>query len=454
MLSLIFSLIATLVSSGCVGDIDTDDLSGDDDDSTFAGDVVQSVDWRIHEEIGSLIVVTWEQLAAAVVHLEFKIDDDWFESPKRQLHDGMQEELLLGVPYDHDVTFRVVAATDAGHTWTGDEQVAHTRPIPQGVATASLLTSVPSEWEPSLEYMLLAVAGNRGWTVVIDRAARLVWARQTPQFYTSLYSRPSYDGTDILVDHNSFWATFDEGAASQVQRLKIDGSVVDSYDTPGLHHAFVDLADGTLAWPAVSGYTETVKKRNPNGEIEPLWSCQEFHEELGVQNYCGSNTLVWNESQDTFLLSLYSDETIVEFDHATGQTLRYFGHLPGAWGFDPPDSAFYWQHGGHFTDAGTLLTSTHASGDSDECVVREYTLDESNEVLHEVWNFGIGLGLESEAMGEVHRLPGGNTLHNYGAGGRLREVTPDGTVVWDVQWAGQVDVGRSTALDNLYDLAP
>jgi len=434
--------------------IDDDDSGGaDDDDSGGAGDPIENITWQVHGTIGSLIVVSWEQLASAAVHLEFRVDDDWLVSPTRELDAGDQDELLLGVPYDHDVTFRIVADRD-GDLWTSEEYGAHTGEAPQGVFVASLLESDATQWEPTLQYVLAVVSWNRGWTLIIDRQARLVWATVTTQEFTSLYSRPSYDGTDILVDLNSYWTQYDNGAASQIQRMKIDGTVVETYDTPGLHHPFVELADGTLVWGAAQGYMETVEKLTPEGEQESLWSCQDFHDEIGVTHYCQSNTLFWNEADDTFLLSLYSDETIVEFDHTTGETVRYFGHMPGSWTFDPPGSAFHWQHGGHYTDAGTLITSSHVTGDSDECVVREYSLNEPDETLYEVWSYGVGLGVEADVMGEVHRLPAGNTLHNYGSGGRLKEVLPDGTVVWDVLWEGHLELGRTTPLQGLYELAP
>lgn len=436
-----------------VGDDDDSSVADDDDDSSAAGDPLENVVWQVHDTIGSVIVVSWDQLTSAAVHLEFQVDDDWLVSPTRELDAGARDELLLGVPYDHDVTFRVVA-DGGGETWTSEEKIAHTDPAPQGVFISSVVESDPSQWEPTMQYVLATVSWNRGWTVIVDRQARLVWATVSPQGFTSLYSRPSYDGEDILADHNSYWAIYDGGAASQILRMKIDGSVVETYDTPGLHHPFVELADGSLVWGAADGPTETVEKLTPDGEQESLWSCRDFHDEIGVIHYCQSNTLFWNEADDTFLISLYSDETIVEFEHGTGETVRYFGHLPGAWEFDPPDSAFHWQHGGHYTDTGTLLTSSHVSGNSEECVVREYTLDEPGEILHEVWSYGVGLGVEAGEMGEVHRLPGGNTLHNYGSGGRLKEVLADGTVVWEVLWEGQLDLGRTTPLQGLYDLAP
>jgi hypothetical protein len=154
---------------------------------------------------------------------------------------------------------------------------------------------------------------------------------------------------------------------------------------------------------------------------------------------------------------LYSHETILEVDLASGQLLRSFGHHSGAWAFDPPGAAFWWQHGAHYTASGNLLTSSHRADGDPELVVREYELDHDAEVLREVWSNGIGDGIEAEYMGEVHRLPGGNTLHNYGSNHRLRENLPDGTVVWDVVWEGKPsgwELGRTTPLADLYALAP
>ena len=71
-----------------------------------------------------------------------------------------------------------------------------------------------------------------------------------------------------------------------------------------------------------------------------------------------------------------------------------------------------------------------------------------------VWSFGEGRGIYGSHMGEVHRLPGGNTLHVYGAGGHMAEVTPEGNVVWEVDWPGDQHNGHTTAWSNLYDLLP
>jgi hypothetical protein len=87
-------------------------------------------------------------------------------------------------------------------------------------------------------------------------------------------------------------------------------------------------------------------------------------------------------------------------------------------------------------------------------VVREYAVDEATQTLQEVWSFGTGQGVYGDTLGEAWRLPAGNTLHNYGSEPRVREITPDGVVVWDIVWPDYPHIGRSTPLDlsQLYAL--
>ncbi len=53
----------------------------------------------------------------------------------------------------------------------------------------------------------------------------------------------------------------DDGAAAQVVRTKINGSVETTYDTPGLFIGFTDLPDGSIAWPATGDSTTASRYR-------------------------------------------------------------------------------------------------------------------------------------------------------------------------------------------------
>lgn len=453
--TLAVALATGFFAAGCPTD--------DQDPVTYTTAQVADVTWEVHEEIGSLITVAWDQLAEADGYVEYSFDEgQWLRSPTRRLAPGAREQLLLGIPYDTGASVRVVNDFGDGPL-AGDPVEIRTDPLPEGLPVPELLASDPAQWEPSGRYLLGSVNQYDGgwsspasdfWKFILDREGRVVWAWLTPDRNWTLFTAVSYDGDDLLWDEFTYWSAWDEGLGSQVHRVKIDGTPVQSYATEGGHHAFTELWDESLVWGAADWSSESLMRMDPRGVVSELWSCGEFLDTHGGDDYCQSNTVVWDEPSDTFIYSFYSLETVVQVDHATGATLNHWGHTEGSWTFDPPESAFYWQHGAHLTESGTLLTSSYVGSWDAELVVREYELDHEAQVLRQVWTFGEGEGIVGDTAGEAHRLANGNTLHNFGSGCRVREITPGGQVVWDVDWAGTKLLGRTVLLDDLYDLAP
>lgn len=438
------------------------DLGGKDGDSgepppvTYDEAQVSDLTSWVDEEIGSLVWVQWEQGVAAHVRVEYRFEgEEWWATPTRLVDAGQITQVLLGIPFDSSVEFRVVNEL-GGAVLTTEPSTESTDAVPSGAPEAGSVEGDPERWDAETRWVFLSVSGSdyRTWYIVVDREGRLVWALRSPEDRVSLHPRISLDGRDLLLDEGSFWAAFDGGAASRVVRAKLDGTIVEELDTPGLHHPFTDLPDGSILYTAYKGVndrSETLDRRWPDGTITTVWDCQDLVEAVGDSGYCGSNTLWYNPANGRVLYSLYSLETIVDVDLDAGEPVRWFGHLNDSWSFDPPESAFWWQHGGYITEAGTLLTSSKGEDSDNETVIREYAFDEANEALVEVWSFGEGEGVYGDVMGEAHRLPGGNTLHNYGSATRLREATPEGEVVWDVNWRADV-MGRSTPLSDLYAL--
>jgi hypothetical protein len=465
-----------LLISGCIesgGTIEVGDPTEGDseadhdpglppDDSTGDGDP-QATDlgWRLHDEIRSLIYATWQQSADVEGYVEYSFEDDvWLQTPARTFKAGAEEQILLGVPYETDVSFRVVLAKSPMPEATGGV-VGRTGDLPEGLPPLELVAADASLWEPSGRYLMGSVNQDTGgwsggdyWKFIVDRQGRYLWAHLTPMGHWTLYFQPSWDGGDLLWDEATYWADYDQGAGSLVYRMKIDGTILDTYVTPGLHHAFLELADGALIWGAASGRGETLEQLMPDGAQTTLWDCGTYLESIGSRSSCQSNSLFWQQETDTILYSFYTFESVLELERGTGNVVHRWGHLDGSWIFDPEESAFWWQHGASYTDEGTLLTSTHVGSRDQETAVREYALDEANGALHEVWSFGVGDGVSSESNGEAHRLPNGNTLHNIGSGGVIHEVTPDGAVVWELDWGYGHLLGRSLFLDDLWAFSP
>jgi len=406
----------------------------------------------VHSEIGSIIHVTWEQQGSATASARYSSDEDeWHSTPTQDFGSGSQELLLLGIPYDTTLSWQLTWEDDCGSHESVVRSI-RTDPLPEGAPEVSSISGSEEDWDASMPYVLTAMDGTGLkepiFAFIIDRQGRIVWLVELPTLRISLHPRISQDGTELLIDHGTFWSIFDGGALSQVLRTRIDGEVVHTYDTPGLHHPFTELPDGSLVWGAYKGLRETLQKVGTDGVEEMIFDCGDYFDDIGEQGPCASNTVYWDATRDVFLYSLYSVDSILEVDHASGEVTRSFGHLAGAWSFAPEDGAFWWQHGAHFLEDGNLLLSCQAPG-SETLIAREYELDDADGVLRQVWSNGQAEEIQGSTMGEVHRLPSGNSLHNYGSTPRLREFTADGEVVWDVQWQAEY-IGRSTPISDLY----
>ena len=460
----VWILVFALAIVACSSEPDDDTAEGDDtigdDDSTATGDddsaagaqAPTDVAAVVDTTIGSLVFVSWSQPVEGSATVEYLVGEDWLTTPARSLAAGVHEQLLLGIPYDEHVTVRVVV-----DDLSSDEAAVTTDPRPANIPLFEVLASDPEAWDAQLPWILFSINerdtdyGGPWWTVIIDRQGRLVWALRTQVERSTLYARASLDGRSLLIDHNSFWTIFDAAEASEIHRFGIDGQLHEVMATPGMGHAYTELPDGSLVYPINGTGNDGLMLLSTDGDVETLWSCTEFMTGLGVEPHCGVNSVSWSPDNDRFLLSLFGKETVVEVDRPTGQTIRWFGHLVGSWSFDPAYSLFWWQHGANFTDAGTLLLSTRIAEHVAETVVREYELDEGATTLRQVWSFGDGEGLFADILGEAQRLPNGNTMHNLGDAARMREITPDGRVVWDLEIEGSSQyLARSTPLESLY----
>ena len=443
----------------CTGDLaPVSPIHADDDETGLFGQD-GDIYWQTSEAVGSIIVVTWEQHSAATTWVEFEFDGEQRSSPQRETAAGTASELLLGVPYGSTVTFRILAQLGSEIT-ASDPIEAQNAALPKDVGQPELLILDAEAVDPDHPYVFGGITpfGNSfyddWWTVIYDRQGRVVWAMEAPRGYAAMHPRVSHHGDAFYLDRNGFWGSLSTGEEGYVERMTIDGSS-EVIEMPYLRHAFTDLPDGSLVWGAINdGTNETLAKRDPDGTISTLWVCRDYMNANDLGGGCASNTVTWVEETDTFLYSIFTTEIIVEVDHATGSATRHFGHIGSEYTFEPADSVFWYQHNPHFTATGTLLLSTETSQGEHETVVREYVIDEESKTLSEVWSFGIGDGLWSRNMGEAHRLPNGNTQHNYGETARLREATPAGTVVWDVDWGSPRVIGRTTPIGDLYDFLP
>ena len=433
------------------------------------------IDWSLHTEIESLITLQWDQIGDATGHVEYSFDEGvWMQSPQRTFTSGIEEQLLLGIPYDTEVSIRLVRDGQ-----TSEPIMATTGHLPSRLPKPEYVSGEPDLWWSDGRYLFTSInedeqnwSGDRFWKVILDRQGRVVWALLTPEDRWTLWTDLSNDGQTLMWDEITIydWGSSDP---SMVHKMTIDGTIVESIEADGLHHAWDELADGSLVWGAViNNREEWLQRRHTDGTLETIWKCSDFEiEQLGgTAHSCHSNSWWWHEPSDTYLVSFPSSagqvrDTVLHLD-AEGHTLSTWGQLSD-WSFEDPAHTFDYQHGVTFTESGILLLSTQLTSANtyyepgyDTLAVREYELDYGAQIIRQVWGFGEDQGIAGKYAGEAHRLTNGNTLHNYGTGARMREITPDGQLVWDVKFPGGNTEGngrlqgRSVFITDLYDFAP
>lgn len=441
------ALLSALAALACSG-------PGDDSGATAPPSLAAPQVAR-HEAVGSILRVSWEQDEAGPTWIRYRVDPEtWLETPVVERQAGAQEQLVVGLPYAWEVKLQLVV--DTGQQEARSPAVlATTAPLPEATPAPTMVVHEPELMDPDTPFILVAAnePGNWNlpwWTMILDRRGRVVWARESDELTSTIFPRPSADGRSLMLDQSTFWTLFDLGQLSEIVSVQLDGTELGRWSAPGLHHDFTDLPDGTLLWGANDGQNEDLVERSPDGSERVIWSCGPD----SGRGLCSSNSLHWEEATDTLLFSLVNQNAVVELDRSTGQVLRWFGAEEGAYAFDPPDSQFYKAHSVELTADGTLLLSCWNAEEGTRLMVREYDIDADAEELHQVWSFTHELALFAPLLGDVARLPGGNTLHSTGRSHALRELTADGEIAWDLRWPEDSDVGRVSPLADLYALLP
>lgn len=402
--------------------------------------------------------VRWQQAQPSQARLLVSFGDEQRETPWRTRGSGDVKLAVVGIPPETQVDIVLEIEFDDGGVH--QQELQWTSPtIPVDFIVPEIITQT-ADWDEDVQYLLSSTHNKAGdwsdtwWLFIIDREGTVVWAMPSEEEdghkWVSRHLTRSADGEALLVDRATAWTRFDHGALSTVVRMTLDGDVHHIYNTPGLHHPFTSLPDGLIAWGArdlKAPHYESIEIVDMQGNQEHIWSCPEAE-----VTSCGSNTLWWNASTDTFLFSFWSNDTIAEVDRQTGMRIREFGQTSHSWSFSEESQPFSWPHGPIMTSEGTLLVSSKSWDIEQETVVLEYALDETTQTLTEVDR--IYSGHYAGFGGEVWRTPNGNTFHGLGSDSHMVEYTPDGAIVWEAKWPEERRVGQTIMLDNLEEMIP
>lgn len=369
------------------------------------------------------------------------------------------------------------AGPDEGIAWTGSSEVdGEVRTCSADTVTGSLDPDVPNvgvsvddgAWDPDVRYFLgvfYELMADTSHVFVIDRRGAVLWYTESDPGTVSVDVHLPRDGQGLLFNQFKRDVDVDDSAIRRVDWL---GADLGRTATPGGHHTFTELPDGTFAYNQVdirdvvdetTGDAEpwvgdAIAEVAPGGEARTVFSIWDwlppvynsYMDEVslyGGLDWTHGNLVRYDDATGRYLLSLAHAETIFEIDRATGTPTRELG--PPGYAFTDASAPFAFQHNPVLEGGALMVFSSPADGSNSGAY--EYAVDDATGTLAETWH--AQGDVRGFCLGQAIPLPSDGVLINYGCGATLQEVDRAGVVHWQLDAIPGAGFGQLTPLKTL-----
>ncbi len=366
------------------------------------------------------------------------------------------EVALFGLQPVTEYAFEVVSHGETDVTGTG------------AFTTGAAPTSLPSLSVEILDedlapdgYLLTSLLTSPLSVVMMDMDGTFLWWHFDEREQTAIGRvRLAADGEAILYDAFPTYGADLDDPVHEIIRVSLDGTEVDVLDTPGHHHDFAQLDDGTLAYLAedrrdVEGEEiigDQLVELHPDGTSTTIWTAWDDipYDPDDVPpgpdwTHCGA--LHHDPAEDAYYLSSHNLDAIWKVDRATGDLLWTFGGPRSDFTVAGPGALPYHQHSVQVTDDGLLVFDNREPQTHSSRVV-EYRLD--GWLATEIWDYEADPPIYNFAMGDVHHLPDDITLITWSTAGQIDAITADLELVWRLNLDLGSGLSYVTWMDGLY----
>lgn len=430
----------------------------------------------LSEAVATVAWVTWTTDAPGTSWVEYGPDRDLGLSTVRADAETTDHAVLLaGLPASSTWYWR--AMSEVG----GEVLQSRIFEIETGVAPRDLPRVEVGDYDPTLAapgFTLTTSLGDPSWVIVYDKDGEPVWWEKAPDQSVIAQVRLTDNGTAVLYNLATLNFNRDVGV---IRKVRLDGELLSETRTVMGHHDFVELPEGGFAYIAAdlrewtdpeTGETHNVigdtitevpegaTDDTPRTTIWSTWDDLAVDVDPAVDNDFYPQGLDWTHSNSlslvdgAYYLSVRKENAFVKVDRAARELLWQLGGVGSD--FTQTDGrAFVGQHSAEPTEAGFMLFD---NGDVDVpnaySQAVEFSLDEDGRTFTPVWSYDYNQRISSYLLGDVERLPNGNTLISWGSGGTLTEVTPAGEMAFQVSLAIGSATGFTHHLDQLGGVTP
>jgi len=387
------------------------------------------IEGTLSPAIPTVGVVNWSTSLAALsaARIEFSLDDPADDEINRgsggaiDITGETHRALLLGLKPERSYTYRIIAESSSTVCISAD------RSLTTGAGPAlehTVTRTAGSVAAPAPGFIVTTDYSSTAY--IIDSDGDVVWSWRTGPTSMSR-ARMDWEGENMWM----LQVAGTQGSPGDVRRVSMDGTeVVEEF--AGLEDAHHDLAVlpggviATLLWTDEASAASDLVERAADGTITTVARLDEDFF-LRRSSY-HANSIAYHAGDDTLTVGDLDAAGFVKVTR-TGELLwQVLAGCPSMPTTKCAAGDTLGNHGHHLLDDGTFLFFKARMTPS---IVREYQLTETTTSLTatETWSYDPGGSLGTVTLGDVQRLPNGNTLIVYSNPGEMRELSPAGDVV-------------------------
>jgi hypothetical protein len=265
-------------------------------------------------------------------------------------------------------------------------------------------------------------------------------------------ARMSYDGQYMWINN----ANVPDGTAV-VWRVSMDGMTAENYSSKftGMNHQMAILPDETVAYYAYgSNGCDDVKEFKPSGAAPNGTGKTVANSKtaLGINDsMCHLNNIQYSKEDDSLVFSNLQSSQIAKVKRSDGSRVWVMN------GSTSTITGITWSggnHGIHLLGLDHLLIFNNNNGGSGGSVVREYMFNPTSKTGMQIWSYTASPAQANMVMGDIQRMPNGNTVVCYSTRGVIDEVNAQGMLLQRMTAAGTGNFGYIEKRATLYGPPP
>lgn len=433
----------------------TDDTSAAVDDSVAeASLVISEVNATISEHIVTVARVSWSTDVPTTGYVEFGFDESYGHVTNTTDEGTEHEVLLLGMPADTEIHFRVVATDGELSGQTADAGVT-TGSLPSGTPILTITGEVADQWS----YQAIPFQGTSYVIAIIDTLGRIVWYDFPEANGNLMRSLVSHDRSEVVYVWAGSSDSLEEG---KIVRVSMDGSEREEISFPYVDHDAALLPDGTIAAIVVTEPPEgsefegradadSIVEMAPDGTLTTIWNAWDHIDFEALQpindhNWTHANGLDYVAEEDAYYIALKTLGSIAKVDRSTGETQWFINGQLNEFEFPEGTEIVEIQHQFERLDGGILIFD-NGSRERGYSRAVELVFDEETLQAEEVWEYIRDPSVQVQAKGDVARFDDGTTQVVWSINGEIQNVTPEGEVFWQLN----TELGQALTFVQLVD---